>query len=942
MKSKLLLLFPIVLLLFAGCNNEEVQLGSLYGTVNEKVTGNAIANVSVELIKSDEKSGESAITDDDGSFEFWSLEEGVYSLQFTKAGYESVKKDGIVVKGGTNSKPVFVQMEKLPPSFRILDDSGNDLSEKGINFGYEPEDNMRSFTLYNDGEDKLEWSIPDERRAKWIKTISPENGELRSNKSQPVLVIIDRSLLQEGSNESTIIIKPENNIGKQIKVTALAYHAPVLNLYEASNVSYENVTLEASVTDPGFPEYKLFGFLISKNLQHDLKTADKEDRNISLSKKDVDDMMAKQNRIIQPVTNLTPNVTYYARAYTIRDIDTTYSNVISFVTKIPNLPKLTIKLSDKGVNGLTAEFECEITDDGGSEIEDKGVCWSADPSLRPKDYTYKRSYGKGSIPPTFTAKVEEFTANKTYYVYSYAINSDGIGYSDNPSIVKTSNGKPAVETMDISQTSTESVDVRYRITNDAGVGITEHGVCYATTHYPDITTSVKSDESGDIGIHTAHITGLKANTTYYFRAYAKNSAGEVGLAENEKDYMIQVGLPEVNTLDYSDLTSNSVVCKGIVTNDGGSDVIERGICWGPNAKPTISDSHKADIYDGVGEFSCPLTDLSVATTYYYRAYAKNKANSNYSYGDDKEFTTLGDAPTVQTLAATDVAGSSAVLHGRITNNGGATITNCGFVCSNGQTIEHLQNINGEFSTTITGLSPNVNYTYYAFAENNYGEGKGGSQSIKITAKAPGISNKGASSITSTSATITGNITNDGGSEVEVCGVCYSSSITRPTPQNSTCTEIKNVSMGMFSSTITALSPKTKYYYNVYAQNAVGISYGIPANFTTESGSGSGSSCSLSVKKSKAPTYNGNEATVYGKITSDCEIIRWGIVVGLSNSSPSLDNYDAIQNYEGSPYSNDVSVTITGIPNLTMIYYRFYVVNSQNKVAYSESDFLLVY
>jgi hypothetical protein len=147
-------------------------------------------------------------------------------------------------------------------------------------------------------------------------------------------------------------------------------------------------------------------------------------------------------------------------------------------------------------------------------------------------------------------------------------------------------------------------------------------------------------------------------------------------------------------------------------------------------------------------------------------------------------------------------------------------------------------------------------------------------------------------------------------------------------------------MGMFSSTITGLSPKTKYYYNVYAKNAVDTSVGIPANFTTESGSGS--SCSLSVKKSQSPTYNGNEATVYGKITSDCEITRWGIVVGVSNSSPSLDNYDAIQNNDGSPYSNDISVTITGIPSLTTIYYRFYVVNSQNKVAYSESDYLIVY
>ncbi len=939
MKSKLLLMCSIASLIFVGCKKEEVPLGSLYGTVNEKVTGNAIANVSVELIKSDEKSGESIITDDDGAFEFRNIEEGVYNLHFRKTGYESVTKEGIAVKGGTTGKPIFVQIEKLPPSFRIIDDSGEDIKE--IYFGYEPEDNMRTFTILNDGKDKFEWFIPAEGRPKWIKTISPSEGELRSGKSQSVLVVIDRYALKEGNNEATIIVQTNNNVGKEIKVTALAYDAPVINLYEPTDVAYENVTLEASVTNTGFPEYRLFGFFISTNLQHDLKKADKEDKNISLAKKDVDEMLAKQNKIVQSVTNLTPNVTYYARAYAIRDIDTTYSNVVSFVTKIPNLPKLTIKRNDEGENGLTAEFECEIIDNGGSEIADKGVCWSSDPTLKPRDYTNKRSCGKGSTPPTFTAKIEEFEANKTYYVYSYATNSDGSGYSDNPTIVKTSNGKPAVETMEVSQTSTESVNVRYKITNDAGIGVIEHGVCYSTTQYPDESTSVKSDESGSIGIHTAHISGLRANTTYYFRAYAKNSAGIIGYDGNQKDFMINVGLPEVETLGCSGFTSNSVVCKGKVINDGGSTVTERGICWSLNANPTISDFHKADIYDGIGEFTCTLTNLSVATTYHYRAYAKNSA-TEYSYGEDKIFTTKGDAPTVTTLAATNVAGNSAVLHGRITNDGGATITNCGFVCSNGQTIDHLQNVNGEFSTTLTGLSPNVNYTYYAFAENNYGEGKGSSQTIKITAKAPGVSNRGASSITSTSATITGNITNDGGSPVEVCGVCYSTSVNRPTPQNSTCTEIRNVSMGMFSSTITGLSPKTKYYYNVYAQNGVDISYGIPNNFTTESGSGSGTSCSQSVKISQPPTYSGNEATVYGKITSDCEITRWGIVVGLSNSSPSLDNYDAILNNDGSPYSNDISLSITNIPSLTMIYYRFYIVNSQNKVAYSASDYLIVY
>lgn len=62
------------------------------------------------------------------------------------------------------------------------------------------------------------------------------------------------------------------------------------------------------------------------------------------------------------------------------------------------------------------------------------------------------------------------------------------------------------------------------VTNEGGGYVTAKGVCWRTTSNPTIADSKTNDGSG-LGIFTSNMTGLAANTTYYVRAYATNSAG---------------------------------------------------------------------------------------------------------------------------------------------------------------------------------------------------------------------------------------------------------------------------------------------------------------------------------------------------------------------------------------------------------------------------------
>lgn len=96
-------------------------------------------------------------------------------------------------------------------------------------------------------------------------------------------------------------------------------------------------------------------------------------------------------------------------------------------------------------------------------------------------------------------------------------------------------------------------------------------------------------------------------------------------------------LPKVVTKEISTTRARSAVGGGIVENSGASDVTQRGICWGLNQNPTLSDNYTVDS-NGLGGFTSNLSGLNPSTEYYARAYAVN--NFGISYGNQVFFRTL--------------------------------------------------------------------------------------------------------------------------------------------------------------------------------------------------------------------------------------------------------------------------------------------------------------
>jgi len=172
-----------------------------------------------------------------------------------------------------------------------------------------------------------------------------------------------------------------------------------------------------------------------------------------------------------------------------------------------------------GVTGSSVQTGGNITDDGGSQITKRGICWAIHSNPTVSDSITSNGTGSGS----FTVTLNNLSANTTYYIKAYAINSTGTSYGNEVSI-KTAAGLATVTTAAITNLQPLSAVSGGNITNDGGASITERGVVYATSANPTLT-NYKIVAGTGTGIFTATLSPLASQQTYYARAYATNSNG---------------------------------------------------------------------------------------------------------------------------------------------------------------------------------------------------------------------------------------------------------------------------------------------------------------------------------------------------------------------------------------------------------------------------------
>ena len=135
--------------------------------------------------------------------------------------------------------------------------------------------------------------------------------------------------------------------------------------------------------------------------------------------------------------------------------------------------------------------------------------------------------------------------------------------------------------------------------------------------------------------YSAVLSDLTPSTTYYFKVCIDTG---YGIWEGEEKWFTTMDPIELTiaTKDVSDITSESAMCGGIIIDDGGNEVLQKGVCWNTSSNPTVDNNHTSD-GNGTSSFTSVLTGLEPSTYYYVRAYAIN--DNGISYGEQKTFKT---------------------------------------------------------------------------------------------------------------------------------------------------------------------------------------------------------------------------------------------------------------------------------------------------------------
>ena len=505
---------------------------------------------------------------------------------------------------------------------------------------------------------------------------------------------------------------------------------------------------------------------------------------------------------------------------------------------------------------------------------------------------------------------------------------------------------PTVTTNTVSSITTTSATCGGNVISDGGTTVTARGVCWSTSQNPTVSNSHTTNGSGT-GSFISSLTGLTANTTYYVRAYATNSAGTA--------YGNEVSFTTTN----GGTSQDGQPCPGAVTvtdidNNTYNTVQIGNQCWMKENLRTTHYSNGTSIALG----------SSTSTTTAYRYYPNNDQSNVSTYGylynwkavmggsssssvnpsgvqgicptgwhvpSDAEWTQLTNYVSSQSQyvcgSSTDnIAKALASITGWEESNETCTVGNSpsannatGFSALPAGIYFIAYGVFGQTAYFWSATEDDGNLAYFrglsyifTYVSRNY-LNKDVGFSVRCvrdnsgggTAFLPTVITNTVSSITTTSATCGGNVTSEGGTTVTVRGVCWST-LQNPTVSNSHTSNGSGT--GIFTSSLTGLTANTTYYVRAYATNSAGTAYGNEVSFTTTNGGTSqdGQPCpgAVTVTDIDNNTYN----TV--QIGNQC----W-----------------MKENLRTTHYSNGTSIAL-GSSTSTTTAYRYYPNNDQSNVS----------
>ncbi len=299
---------------------------------------------------------------------------------------------------------------------------------------------------------------------------------------------------------------------------------------------------------------------------------------------------------------------------------------------------------------------------------------------------------------------------------------------------------------------------------------------------------------------TANLTGLSANTKYYYRVKAVSANGTT--YGSTMNFTTAVN-PTSVTLPYSQTFSSSSMPTGWTTQNTGSGITER---W------SVSNTNKAG--GSAYEMKCTYQNVNPGTTRLITPAINTSGVSQVTLTFRHMLDAYSTGVTLRVQTSNDKT--------NWTNTSWSVATSSTNINATSVTVNITTNLNSAttyIAFVAEGNLDNIDYWYIDNVSVAAGSG----------ATTPTVTTGSVSNITSSTATVAGNVTADGGATVTERGICYSTS-QNPTTANSKVASGSGT--GSFSANLSGLAANTTYYARAYAINAQGTSYGSQVSFTT--------------------------------------------------------------------------------------------------------------
>lgn len=438
---------------------------------------------------------------------------------------------------------------------------------------------------------------------------------------------------------------------------------PVLTSTTASGVNVTSATTGGTVTNNGGASVTEQGVVYKLN-------SDAGDPTTS-------DFKVTEGGVSSPysvnLTGLTAGTTYKYRAYAINSNGTGYGDLKTFTT-LPGTPATQASAISFGSTTTSGTTVTLTGGNGAGRIVKINTSNSFtaptdgnDPGTVATTLTYTSGEMTVNIGSGTTLTVSGLSNNTTYWVRAYEYNNSGtntrystVTATDNPNSVTTpAVSAPTVTTTTVSAVTTTTATSGGNVTSDGSGTVSARGLLFGTSAGLAIGGGgVSQVNSGTgTGSFTSNLTGLTANTLYYYRSFATNEAGTSYGAELSFTTLKLEPTTQATAITISSTTASSVTFNWTNGNgDGRVVILSDGTITNPvdgtpaaAANTTYSGSGQQVVFNGSGSGPVTVNGLSNLTTYTIKVFEYNNSGTGIDFNvndgaanNPRNFTTPAD------------------------------------------------------------------------------------------------------------------------------------------------------------------------------------------------------------------------------------------------------------------------------------------------------------